>query len=164
MLRLSIISSSFLFRSSSTNGNNNFLFVSFRPYCKSGFINILRIKFLFLLNHCFNFIANTIVIEDSKKTHNFFKFVMCFILYFRYFYNKYSIHKRIKDVGIYITTNYRVLVENNWLDDLKYICEPTEHHEKRITVKFITDQGILREFTRHRVFSFAVESTRQWRH
>lgn len=59
-----------------------------------------------------------------------------------------------------ITTNLRVLVENGWLDDLQYICEPTEYHEKRITVKFITDQGILREFTRHRVFSFAVESTR----
>ena len=61
---------------------------------------------------------------------------------------------------VYITTNLRVLVENGWLDDLQYICEPTEHHEKRITVKFTTDQGILREFTRHRVFSFAVESTR----
>ena len=61
---------------------------------------------------------------------------------------------------VYITTNLRVLVENGWLDDLQYICEPTEYHEKRITVKFITDQGILREFTRHRVFSFAVESTR----
>ena len=52
------------------------------------------------------------------------------------------------------------MVENGWMDDLQYICEPTEYHEKRITVKFITDQGILREFTRHRVFSFAVESTR----
>ena len=61
---------------------------------------------------------------------------------------------------VYITTNFRVLVKNGWLDDLQYICEPTEYHEKRITVKFITDQGILREFTRHRVFSFAVESTR----
>ena len=61
---------------------------------------------------------------------------------------------------VYITTNFRVLVENGWIDDLQYICEPTEYHEKRITVKFITDQGILREFTRHRVFSFAVESTR----
>lgn len=60
----------------------------------------------------------------------------------------------------HITTNLRVLVENDWMDDLKYICEPTEYHEKRITVKFITDQGILREFTRHRVFSFACESTR----
>ena len=61
---------------------------------------------------------------------------------------------------VYITTNFRVLVENGWLDDLQYICKPTEYHEKRVTVKFITDQGILREFTRHRVFSFAVESTR----
>lgn len=60
----------------------------------------------------------------------------------------------------YITTNLRVLVENEWLDDLKYLCEPTKYHMKRYTVKFTTDQGILREFSRHRVFSFAVESTR----
>ena len=83
----------------------------------------------------------------------------------KYSINKYSIVKvnQYYDTA-FITTNYRVLVENDWLDDLQYICEPTEYHEKRITVKFITDQGILREFTRHRVFSFAVESTRQWRH
>lgn len=68
--------------------------------------------------------------------------------------------KKIPRSRLHITTNLRVLVENNWLDDLKYLCEPTEYHEKRITVKFITDQGILRELTRHRVFSFAVESTR----
>lgn len=61
---------------------------------------------------------------------------------------------------IYITTNYRVLVENSWLDDLKYICEPTEYHAKRITVKFICDRGVSHEFVRHRVFSFAQESTR----
>lgn len=60
----------------------------------------------------------------------------------------------------YITTNYRVLVENGWLDDLKYLCEPTEFHEKRVTVKFTTSNGIMREFTRHRSHSFAVESTR----
>ena len=60
----------------------------------------------------------------------------------------------------FITTNYRVLVENNWLDDLKYICEPTEFHEKRITVHFIADAGVMREFFRHRVFSMAQESTR----
>ena len=83
----------------------------------------------------------------------------------KYSTNKYSIAKVNQDYDtVFITTNYRVLVENDWLDDLQYICEPTEYHEKRITVKFITDQGILREFTRHRVFSFAVESTRQWRH
>lgn len=41
-----------------------------------------------------------------------------------------------------ITTNYRVLVENGWLDDLQYQCEPTEYHEKRITVKFTCDRGV----------------------
>lgn len=60
----------------------------------------------------------------------------------------------------YITTNYRVLVENNWLGDLKFLCEPTEFHEKRISVKFICDRGVSHEFVRHRVFSFAQESTR----
>lgn len=61
---------------------------------------------------------------------------------------------------VYITTNYRVLVENNWLDDLQYICEPTEYHVKRVTVKFICDRGVSHEYVRHRVFSFAQESTR----
>ena len=72
----------------------------------------------------------------------------------KYTKNPYSKGFRVCDVNgqkrVAITTNLRVLVENDWLDDLQYICEPTEYHEKRITVKF----------TRHRVFSFAVESTR----
>ena len=42
----------------------------------------------------------------------------------------------------YVTTNYRVLIEQGWLDDLKYLCEPTEHHEKRIMVRFICDRGV----------------------
>ncbi len=60
----------------------------------------------------------------------------------------------------YITTNARVIFENGWEDDLKYMCEPTEFHEKRITVKFITSIGIVREILRHRRFSFLNESTR----
>ena len=59
-----------------------------------------------------------------------------------------------------ITTNYRVLVENNWLDDLQYLCEPTEYHHKRYTVKFICDRAIANEIVRHRRFSFLQESTR----
>lgn len=59
-----------------------------------------------------------------------------------------------------VTTNLRVLVENDWLEDLKYICEPTQYHEKRYTMKFITDRGIMAELTRHRAFSFSIESTR----
>jgi thymidylate synthase (FAD) len=62
--------------------------------------------------------------------------------------------------SIYVTTNLRVIVENNRLDDLQYQVEPTEHHEKRITAKFICDRGVSHEFVRHRVFSFAQESTR----
>ena len=73
--------------------------------------------------------------------------------------NKYSkvmsISPDYHKTQCYITTNLRVLVENGWLDDLEYICEPTEYHEKRITVKFITDQGILREFTRHKLLCVA---------
>jgi len=60
----------------------------------------------------------------------------------------------------YVTTNLRVIYENNWLDDLEYICSPTEHHAKRVTVSFTTNIGVTREFNRHRVDSIAEESTR----
>ena len=59
-----------------------------------------------------------------------------------------------------ITTNARVIFENGWEDDLQYMCEPTEFHEKRITVKFVTSIGICREILRHRRMSFLNESTR----
>lgn len=89
----------------------------------------------------------------------------------KYKSNKYSVVKEGTEVYnchgdiLYgsckcITTNYRALVENGWLDDLKYICEPTEYHEKRITVHFVCDRGVSHEFVRHRVMSFAQESTR----
>lgn len=60
----------------------------------------------------------------------------------------------------FITTNYRFLVENNLLRLLKYQCESTAYHKKRVTVKFICDRGVSHEFVRHRVFSFSQESTR----
>lgn len=59
-----------------------------------------------------------------------------------------------------ITTNLRVLVENNWLDDLEYFCAPTKHHARRVTACFTTNIGVSREFNRHRVNSIAEESTR----
>lgn len=59
-----------------------------------------------------------------------------------------------------VTTNLRVLVENDCLEDLEFLCEPTEYHEKRITVRFVCDRGVSHEFVRHRHFSFAQESTR----
>lgn len=85
---------------------------------------------------------------------------------YRYMDNQYcnyhSIdHVRDDVIDIYITTNYRVLLQNGWLDDLQYLCEPTEYHVKRVTVKFVCDRGVSHEFVRHRVFSFAQESTRR---
>ena len=74
----------------------------------------------------------------------------------KYVFNKYSKIRKFK----YVTTNYRVLVENNWLNDRQYICEPTEHHEKRITVKMNCSIGISREFNRHRANSVCETSTR----
>lgn len=62
--------------------------------------------------------------------------------------------------NLYITTNYRVLLENKWIEDLKYICGPLEYHAKRVTVKFIMDRINSQSFCRHRVFSFVQESTR----
>lgn len=61
----------------------------------------------------------------------------------------------------FITTNLRVLVENNRMEDLYYLCNPYPQHKRRITVKFICDRGVSHEFVRHRVFSFAQESTRR---
>ncbi len=75
--------------------------------------------------------------------------------------NKYSKVSFIKDtLSWYITTNYRVLVDNGLLDDLKYLCEPTEYHEKRVCVRFTTSIGISRELNRHRVDSISEQSTR----
>jgi thymidylate synthase (FAD) len=62
----------------------------------------------------------------------------------------------------YITSNYRVILETDVSPSFieQYLCNPTEKHEQRVAVKFITSIGIAREFCRHRVFSFAQESTR----
>lgn len=61
---------------------------------------------------------------------------------------------------IYVTTNYRVIKENHWEDDLQYLCEPTEHHHKRYTVHMILDRGVMDEFRTHVGLSHLAESTR----
>lgn len=86
--------------------------------------------------------------------------------YFKYCSNPYSVANSTGEAekgtwNGFVTTNYRVLVENGWLDDLEYLCEPTEYHEKRVCVRFICDRGVSHEYVRHRVFSFAQESTRR---
>lgn len=78
----------------------------------------------------------------------------------KYIANPYSKVRPYLAGGWAITTNYRVIVENNWDLDLMYECEPTEHHEKRITAKFVCDRGVSHEFVRSRSMSFSQESTR----
>lgn len=60
----------------------------------------------------------------------------------------------------YITTNYRVLVENNRLFDLNYLCEPTEYHYKRRTFHFTISRGIADEMRTHCALSSLMQSTR----
>lgn len=84
----------------------------------------------------------------------------------RYILNPYSqvtrtiIEDKFNADIVYVTSNYRVLVENGWLDDLRYIYNPTTHHARRVTVLFHTQIAISREFNRHRVNSMAESSTR----
>lgn len=85
--------------------------------------------------------------------------------YFKYCYNKYSKANSIGNAEYstwrgFVTTNLRVLVENDWMEDLQYICEPTEYHERRVIVKFICSRSTSHQIVRHRSMSFAQESQR----
>ena len=78
----------------------------------------------------------------------------------KYCENPYSI-VNMESRDIYITTNYRVIIENGWEDDLKYICkEPSYFHVKRHTFRITCSKAIANEIVRHRNFSFSQESTR----
>lgn len=79
--------------------------------------------------------------------------------------SNYSFTKVGEDGYIYVTTNMRVLMEKvpNMVDSLLYeyaLEEASNNHIKKYTAKFTISRGIANEFVRHRVFSFAQESTR----
>lgn len=114
---------------------------------------LMKRKHLSVLEH------GTIYLIDNKNPYH---------LYERYKNNPYSkTVLRTLDYSnpgypikeCYVTTNYRVLVENDWLDDLQYLCEPTEFHDRRVTVKFTSNIHFYKDLTRHRRMSFAIEST-----
>lgn len=77
----------------------------------------------------------------------------------KYSLNPWSIKEEVKDHA-YISTNYRVIKDNHWEDDLQYLCEPTEYHHKRYTVHMILDRGVMDEFRTHVGLSHLAESTR----
>ena len=61
-------------------------------------------------------------------------------------YSRVVIRPLDDKVHNYITTNFRVMIENfaeEYIPDiLQYLCEPTEFHAKRITVHFVCDRGV----------------------
>lgn len=77
--------------------------------------------------------------------------------------NKYSKtyqHGNLRRNSVAVTTNMRVIVENNLMSCLTYLCAPTEYHSLRTTCSIITDIGVARELARHRTHSISEESTR----
>ena len=143
------------YKSEAKGGETAKRFVEARA--KEGHGAVLEFGTVYLHIPCFAFPGDTCF-------YKFFEFVN---FYERNKYSKVNYGTKTDSLGntlwvqdAYITTNYRVLVENDRLGDLKYLCEPTEHHEKRYTVKFITDIGVGREFLRHRTMSMVQESTR----
>lgn len=77
--------------------------------------------------------------------------------------NKYSKtyqHGNLRRNSVAVTTNMRVIVENNLMQCLTYLCAPTEYHSLRTTCSIITDIGVARELARHRTHSISEESTR----
>jgi len=75
--------------------------------------------------------------------------------------NPYSKVSAIEEAGsMFVSTNYRVIIENKLEDLLKYLVEQGPMHERRVTVRFQCQIAISREFNRHRVDSIAEQSTR----
>lgn len=77
----------------------------------------------------------------------------------KFFFNPYTRVVRFEEYDMEwyaVTTNFRVIVENHWQKWLMYRANPTRHHIKRITAKFICDRGVSHEFVRHRVMSFCL--------
>lgn len=79
--------------------------------------------------------------------------------------NRFTVHKSNYDTHeSFFTTNLRVLVENfpnDWRDILNEYCvDYDDRFIYRPTVHFTCNRQVSHEFVRHRVFSFAQESTR----
>ena len=86
--------------------------------------------------------------EDNLMAINFFK------------NNIYSKHNCAANAHYHITTNMRVIIENNFINILYYITKPNVFHYLRTTFNITTDIGVARELARHRTHSISEESTR----
>ena len=94
-----------------------------------------------------------LTLERSKNRSKFLNWMSIYGL------NPYTRVNIVNDT-MYVTTNYRVIYENGLDDDLQYMTEPTQFHEKRMTVRVKCSIGISREWNRHRTMSISEMSTR----
>ena len=89
---------------------------------------------------------------------------LIFMSWYFYEMNAYSNGGKVFEIDgiqrVVYTTNMRVILENGNLDDLRYMCDPTEYHSRRYTFSVTTDIGVSREANRNRSFSITEESTR----
>ena len=77
--------------------------------------------------------------------------------------NKYSKVFCFNDIDLFVSTNYRVVVENDRLADLNFLCEPDSSWPKdmlRVCIHFTCDRGVSAEANRHTVNSAMESSTR----
>lgn len=73
------------------------------------------------------------------------------------------IHETVDGGWHYVSTNYRVILENPEFTEIfeKYLVpEPEEKHDKRVTSRWVCDRACLAQLTRHRSLSFSVQSQR----
>lgn len=84
--------------------------------------------------------------------------------WYKYHINPFSSDPVLTEINgerkVAVTTNLRVIIENEWQEDLQYICEPSKYHDKRYTFRIISSRIISQQFTRHRVMSPSQESQR----
>lgn len=74
-------------------------------------------------------------------------------------HNEYT-YIEVKYSICYITSNYRVLLENGLEHLMDYWVPPTEHHIKRVMFKIVTNRGVSAECNRHRKNSILESSSR----
>lgn len=106
----------------------------------------------------------TVTLKVKKKSYEVsssIKGVVTFLISQHLWTRWFTMPSPDKEWYIYIVTNYRVIVENQLEDFMKqYWTEDKNLISLRPCVRIVTDNGVGRELTRHRVFSWAQESTR----
>lgn len=119
------------------------------------FVNMLKKnKHRSVLEH------GTVYLWTRETSYNFMN-IWKSDLFDKYDKNPYSI-AYMDGPDVYITTNYRVIIENGWEDDLDFIvAEPIiEFHIPRYTFRITCSRAIANEIVRHRQMSFSQESSR----